>query len=127
MTPEKHYSYGIMLIGLLACVHQYVQKELNLQLPLLHAYLDDVLCMPIFLAIWRWEKQLLWKTVKLQSAEIVFLTCFIFVIFEGILPRFSVVYTSDWRDGLAYSCGSSIFYLLQKKSNFVQWTKKPLS
>ncbi len=113
MTTEKRYLTGILLIGLVAFGHQYLQKQFNLQIPWLHAYLDDILCMPLFLAIWRWEKQLFWRTFQLSRTEILFFTCFIFVLFEGILPRFSMVYTADWKDGLAYSCGSSIFYLLQ--------------
>jgi hypothetical protein len=113
MTPEKRYTATIFLMGLVAFGHQYMQKQFNLQIPWLHAYLDDILCMPLFLAIWRWEKQLFWRTFQLRRMEILFFTCFIFVLFEGILPHFSTAYTADWKDGLAYSCGSSIFYLLQ--------------
>ncbi|WP_367389593.1 hypothetical protein [Lewinella sp. LCG006] len=114
MTAKQHYSFAIALIGVIALVHQYSQKILHLSVPWMNAYLDDILCMPLFLAIWQWEKQLFWKTLYLRKKEIAFFTCFIFILFEGILPHYSMLFTADWRDGLAYCCGSSIFYLLQK-------------
>lgn len=125
MITEKRYISGILLIGLVALAHQYLQKECNLQLPWFHAYLDDILCMPLFLAIWRWEKQLFWKTFQLRKTEIFFFTIFIFVLFESILPHFFLVYTADWKDGIAYSCGSSIFYLLQNTVTLSDGQKSP--
>jgi hypothetical protein len=113
MKRDKSYFTSIIIIGFLALCHQYLQKQLSIQLPWLHAYLDDMLCMPLFLAIWRWEKQLFWKTDRLRKTEVIFFTCFIFILFEGILPRFSIAYTADWKDGLAYICGSSLFWILQ--------------
>lgn len=113
MKRFGNYEYGILLIGIIALLHQYLQKQLHWQFPYLHAYLDDVLCIPLFLALWRWERRYFWQVPRIAGREVSFFVIFVFVLFEGVIPRFTTSFTADWWDGVAYGLGGVLFWWLQ--------------
>lgn len=112
LSLRKYYS-GLAIIALLALSHQLLQKQFQLSIPFLHAYLDDVLSMPLFLALWNWERAYFWNKNFISKSEIILFTLFIFFLFEGIIPQYIPTFTADWTDGLAYALGSGIFWWLQ--------------
>jgi hypothetical protein len=103
-------KYGLPSILILAFSHQLLQKGADIQLPFLSSYLDDILCMPIFLSLWNWERQHLWNWKRLDKIDIVCFTLLVFLLFELILPRQLASCTADWWDGLAYAGGSSFYW-----------------
>lgn len=113
MKANQRYYRLIILVFLVALAHQILQKVFNVQIFLLHAYLDDFLCMPILLAIWQWERQLWWKKTSLHKFDLLYFTVFIFIFFEYIIPKFNTSFTADWYDGLAYGCGSLFYWTIQ--------------
>ena len=46
---------------------------------------------------------------------IIVMTLYYSVIFEFILPKFSLKYTADYYDVLCYGIGAILFYYHQKK------------
>jgi hypothetical protein len=47
---------------------------------------------------------------------LLFIGLYVSIIFEGVLPRLSPRYTSDWWDVAAYVGGSIFYYFFQLKS-----------
>lgn len=113
MNAQRFYQITIFSLLVLALAHQLLQKGFGIYLPFLHCYLDDVLAMPIILALWRWERNWWWRIPTLRKRDILFLTCVVIVLFEGMLPHYSTSYTADWADGIAYGAGSILFWWCQ--------------
>ncbi|MEL7425219.1 MAG: hypothetical protein AAFN81_19690 [Bacteroidota bacterium] len=117
MNASQRYHSAIFIIMCLALGHQVLQKGFNVYIPFLHSYLDDILAMPLLLALWRWERNWWWAVSDLRKRELLLFTLVVFCLFELILPKFSSAYTADWNDGLAYSAGSVLFWWCQPKQN----------
>lgn len=113
MKRLKPYYYWLIAFGVVAIGHQVLQKYYGIQLPWLHAYLDDLLAMPLILGLWRWERNLWWQEGTLRKRDIAGLTIVTFILFEFVLPSYSTAFTADWYDGLAYSGGSILFWWIQ--------------
>jgi hypothetical protein len=97
---------------LLFWVNQFVEKVLNLYLPWVHAYLDDLLAMPVVLGItlqiYRW--------IHPKKEKFVFTNWQIFIgfayfsfLFEILIPKWSTNFTADFRDVICYGLGAIIF------------------
>lgn len=112
MNRNRRNRWFFIILAV-AIVHQLLQKQFAIYIPFLHAYLDDVLCMPLLLALWAWERKLWFAAPAIKKWEIALLTLLVFILFEGILPLYSSAYTADWRDGLAYSGGSWLYWQLR--------------
>ncbi|WP_373522332.1 magnesium citrate secondary transporter [Aquiflexum sp.] len=80
-----------------------------------HAYLDDLLAMPVILGItlqvYRWIHPLKEKFVFSKIQVLVGWAYFSF-LFEFFLPRWSSTYTADIIDVLCYGLGAIAFYKL---------------
>lgn len=82
-------------------------------LPYIHAYLDDILCMPVVLSF----ALVFQRKIVLRQADYTFTIWHIVVaviycalVFEWWLPKRSDIYVSDPLDILCYSIGAFIFY-----------------
>lgn len=102
---------------MLATVNQILEKGFGVYLPVVHSYLDDLLCFPIVLtlglAMYRYFKANyelsgwhIWPTVIIYS-----------VYFEWYLPQTSAVYTADVFDVLMYALGALIFQRFINRSS----------
>ena len=100
----------------LALLHQVLQKVFLVQIPFLHSYLDDVLCIPIFLGIWNWERSIWWGKTTLSISEILALVVLVFIVFEWVVPKYDARFTADYWDGAAYLLGAGLYLLLRDKS-----------
>lgn len=99
-------------------LNQYLEKVKDIFIPYVHAYLDDLLAMPVVLGltlqIMRWfhQKRNLYIFTKVQiGIAIIYFT----IIFEVILPLKSDTYTRDWWDVVCYTIGAVAFYYLINK------------
>ena len=119
MNASRRYHFIILVIVGLACGHQLFQKGFDIHITFLHSYLDDVLAMPIFLALWRWEHRQWWRTSGLHKRDILLLTLLVFCLFELVLPNYISAYTADWNDGLAYCAGSGLFWWCHPRQSTV--------
>ena len=98
---------------LLFLLHQLLQKVFHLPIPIFDAYLDSFLSMPIVLTLLVVERRLLFKrgtSYRLNALDVVIVTLFVACIAELAFPAFSVRFTADWWDVVAYGLGSVLFY-----------------
>ena len=100
--------------------NQLLEKVFGISIPLVHRYLDDLLCFPVVLtfglAMYRFFKPdyrltpwHIWPVVIVYS-----------VYFEWYLPQTSTVYTADPVDVLMYLFGALIFqqFINRSRTNF---------
>ncbi len=100
-----------LLCVTLAATNQVLEKVFGVFIPVIHSYLDDLLCFPIVLTLglamyryfspnYRLTPWHIWPTVIIYS-----------VYFEWYLPQTSIAYTTDILDVLMYVLGSILFDL----------------
>jgi hypothetical protein len=114
-----------LLCVTLAATNQLLEKALGIFVPVVHSYLDDLLCFPIVLtlglAMYRYFKPNyeltawhIWPTVIIFS-----------VYFEWYLPRTSAVYTADALDVLMYMIGLMVFSYFINRDGAVGLSRIP--
>ncbi len=100
-------------------LHQITQKMLNFNLGCLDNYLDALLCMPILLGLLLQERQFIiakyfkstfQKSYHFSILEITLATIFFAIIFEEGFPKWSIYFTKDYWDYLAYLIGALLFH-----------------
>lgn len=103
----------------LLIVHQIMQKLLHWDLGFIDAYLDPFLSMPFLLGLILQERRCLivkyFNTFKpshyhFSILEITVATTCFAILFEEGFPRWSIHFTKDYWDYLAYMSGALIFY-----------------
>lgn len=104
-------------VFIICCVlfvlHQLLQKGLEISLPFIDSYLDNLLAMPIILTFLLVERRILFrrgKGYRLSAMDVVLATIYIVVIAEVVFPLLSDNFVTDWRDVIFYSLGSLIFW-----------------
>ncbi|WP_375578573.1 magnesium citrate secondary transporter [Marivirga tractuosa] len=109
----------VYLSILLFLVHQLIEKSFNYSIPILHAYLDDLVCMPIILGLGTQVIQWIHPVKDLYFLDknaIIITVIFYSILFEGILPFVNPsIYTADWIDIVLYALGGIMFYNLVSK------------
>ncbi|MHA6248621.1 magnesium citrate secondary transporter [Pontibacter sp. CAU 1760] len=100
----------------LFCLNQFLEQAQVYVWPL-HAYLDDLLCLPISLQIILAVQRAYFKNpaMVLPARHIAFAVIAYSVCFEWLLPLYKPVYTSDSWDVLAYAIGAVVFYTFLNK------------
>ncbi len=84
----------------------------GIYVPYLHAYLADLLCLPVVLTLvlaFRRYVVLGQPTHCLSAGQITLAIIYCSLFFEVWMPRLSERYTGDWRDVLAYALGGLAF------------------
>lgn len=86
--------------------------------PLYRAYCYDVLAVPIiaFIAL-KIQQYLTYKNTKyrFKAIHIIFITLYVSLVFEFILPYFNNKYTQDYYDVVAYGVGALFFLAFMNK------------
>lgn len=92
--------------------NQVLEKGFGIFVPIVHAYLDDLLAMPVILGItlqiYRWIHPLKNQFI-FKNQHIVVATTYVALMFEFVLPKFSSTYTADYWDILCYCLGAILF------------------
>ncbi|MGM0582727.1 MAG: hypothetical protein ACQETL_18765 [Bacteroidota bacterium] len=116
----KTLRHPLVLVSiLLFLVHQIIEKGFDYSVPILHAYLDDLVCMPIILGlgtqIIQWIHPV--KSLYFLDKNAIFITVIFYsILFEAILPSVnSSIYIADWIDVALYALGGFMFYNLVSK------------
>lgn len=113
-----------LMLGL----HQISQKAFGYNFGLLDNYLDPFLSMPILLGLILQERRFIHTkyfhsknqlNYHFSILEIVIATFFFAIIFEEVFPKWSVHFTKDYRDYLAYFVGAFIFLIFINKRKSV--------
>jgi len=122
---NKIWISCVLLVG----IHQISQKVFTYNLGFVDNYLDPFLSIPILLGLILQERQFLinkyFSTNKqtdyhFSILEIMLATIFFAVIFEEGFPKWSIYFTKDYWDYLAYFSGALVFYFFINKSGRVQ-------
>jgi uncharacterized membrane protein len=102
---------------LLAAANQLLERQ-GVHLPVVHAYLDDLLCFPIVFTVGLAGYRLLYSNNSyiLSPWQVWPVVVVYAVVFEWVLPSTSPVYTQDALDVVAYVVGTMVF---------MRWVNKP--
>ena len=101
----------------LASVNQLLEKGFGVFLPVVHSYLDDLLCFPIVLTLGLAMYRLFKPSYELSVWHIWPTVIIYSVYFEWYLPQTSTVYTADVMDLLMYVLGAMIFQRFINRSS----------
>ena len=98
-----------LLCLVLAIVNQILEKAFGVFIPVVHSYLDDLICLPIVLTLGLAVYRIVWPTYRLRLWHMIPVFVVYSIYFEWYLPQISLAYTSDLFDVLAYTGGLTIF------------------
>ncbi|MGD1843867.1 MAG: hypothetical protein ACFB10_00560 [Salibacteraceae bacterium] len=98
-------------------------EKLGIFLPYVHAYLDDIVALPITLTIALWVQRT-WvfrnPGYVLNWKHIAFTVIYFGLVFEWLLPKWSTVHHADPFDLIAYSVGGVLFSFFGQEKNLIQ-------
>ncbi|MFK8008649.1 MAG: hypothetical protein AB8H03_19985 [Saprospiraceae bacterium] len=101
---------------LLFIIHQFFQKILGWNFPILDSYLDPLLCLPIFMGLMLAERRFFLKKINHNKVytfsilEIIVIAIVLSIAFEEGFPRWSNRFTKDYFDYGFYFVGALFFY-----------------
>lgn len=102
----------------LAAINQTLEKGFGIFLPVIHNYLDDLLCFPIVLTLGLAAYRSVYPDYRLSWFHMLSVFIIYSVYFEWILPKQSSNFTADSVDVLMYGVGLAIFsYFINQNSN----------
>ena len=102
-----HPVFLICLI--LASVNQVLEKGFGVFIPIVHSYLDDLLCFPIVLTLGLAAYRTVWTSYKLTAWHVWPVVLIYSIYFEWYLPQKSTAYTADAVDVVMYVLGALLF------------------
>ncbi|MBI1287724.1 MAG: magnesium citrate secondary transporter [Flavobacteriales bacterium] len=109
---KQTLSNPIFLVAVaLAATNQLLEKAFGIFVPIIHSYLDDLLCFPIVLTLGLAMYRYFIPNYRLTAWHIWPILIIYSVYFEWYLPRTSNAYTSDVLDVLMYVLGAVMFNL----------------
>jgi hypothetical protein len=91
----------------------FIMRKLNHPLPFINGYVDDAIAIPVIANLGLWfQRVVIIKSnyYVLSKWHVVFITVYVALVFEGLLPRLSRAYTADWIDVMLYIIGGVFFY-----------------
>lgn len=99
-------------------LHQYFQKIVNVNIPVIDNYLDPLLFMPILLMLLKWERQLIFKSSQksFPLTDVISYFLIVSVVCEFLLPQWSDTMIGDPWDVVCYGVGSFIFVFINNKT-----------
>jgi hypothetical protein len=110
------FKVWYIIFWVLFLTHQLIQHYFKINIPFVHAYLDDVLFFTIILPIFQFVHFKLTNKKQLENVFIAILCVFFSVLVEFIFPYFSTKHTTDYFDFIAYFIGIVIYKILLEKS-----------
>ena len=100
-------------------IHQVTQKIFKWNFSFIDNYADPFLGMPVLLGVILQERRYFLsaflkksesKNYQFSATEVIVMTIFFAMLFEEGFSRWSVNFTKDYGDYLAYILGSIVFY-----------------
>lgn len=109
-------SISVALFGffVLAFCANWILQRNGIHIPLVHAYMDDLICIPVILFPFLFLYKMLVKNAILPLSYIISACVIICVVFELVLPSMHAHHTSDYVDMVLYAMGALLFYFMQK-------------
>ncbi|MGZ3874067.1 MAG: hypothetical protein ACXVJD_14190 [Mucilaginibacter sp.] len=97
----------------------FTTRKLGHPLPFVNGYIDDAIAIPVIanLALWFQRTVIIKNNYYVLSVwHVVFITAYVTLVFEGLLPWLSATYTADWRDVVLYVIGGVFFFGVMNKA-----------
>lgn len=118
MKQEAPVIILVLLSALLFCIHQYLQMQIQINIPFLDNYLDPFLLMPLILYALLWERRILLKNKTIDLSYTDILGYFLLMVLTGevLFPQISDKFTADYGDILAYALGTLTYVFVRKFS-----------
>jgi hypothetical protein len=113
----KTISQPLFLVFSALFIANQLIERMGIVIPIVHSYLDDLLCLPLTLTIALFIQQKITgsPTYLLSKNKIIFVWLFYSLYFEAWLPKVYSRYTADFLDVLVYGAGAFIFYIYLNK------------
>ena len=107
---RKTLSNPVFLLAVvLATVNQILEKGFGIFIPLIHSYLDDLLCFPIVLTLGLAAYRFFWPNYRLTTWHMLPVLLVYSVYFEIYLPSVTANATADIVDVVMYTIGLTVF------------------
>ncbi len=106
-----------LLFVFVGLAHQFLQKVLELNLPIADAYLDPLLLLPIVLQLMLWERRVIFRAppdYELEWWRVAALFLIVSVVAEIAFPLLSNKFTADPYDVVCYGLGAGLYYWIRK-------------
>jgi len=106
------------ILGCLIWLLVFAARIFRHPLPYVNGYITDAFAVPVIANIALWlQRMFIIKSnyYVLSPMQVAFLVLYISLLFEGLLPMISKIYTADWIDVLLYVFGGIFFYVLMNK------------
>lgn len=99
-------------------IYKFIQLTYP-SIPFVHAYLEDVLAIPIVLKSAEFIIRLIpgKQDFRVRIMDVVVTTLMFSIYFEWWIPKVDLRFTSDLYDLIAYACGAGIFLFLLSAPN----------
>ena len=102
----------------LATTNQILEKGFGIYIPIVHSYLDDLLCFPIVLTLGLAMYRLFKPDYRLSLMHMLPVLLTYSIYFEWYLPSVSTNATSDPLDVVMYIIGLMVFgYFINRNDN----------
>ncbi len=106
------------VIGCITWAIVITTRKLGHPLPYINGNINDAFAIPVIANLGLWFKRIF--IIKnnhyiLSSRQVTFIVVYVTLIFEGLLPLISKLYTADWIDVLLYIIGGVFFYKVMNK------------
>jgi hypothetical protein len=116
------------VIGCLTWLIVLTTRKLGHPLPYINGHINDAFAIPVIANLGLWfQRVFIIKSnyYVLSPLQVIFIVGYVSLVFEGLLPLISKIYTADWIDVLLYIFGGLFFYVVMNKPAGTS-TKQPL-
>lgn len=96
----------------------FASRKLHHPIPYINGYITDVFALPVIATLALcFQRVVVFKSnfYTLSKWHVVFITVYVSLAFEVLLPWLSKTYTGDWVDVLLYVVGGIFFYRVMNK------------
>src|ERR1700744_6562195 len=96
----------------------FITRKIGHPIPYINGYIDDLIAIPVIANLGLWfQRVIIIKSnhYTLSVWHITFITIYVTLVFEVLLPHLSKIYTADWIDAVLYILGGIFFYKVMNK------------
>lgn len=114
---SKSLSYILFIVFFAAFSINWLLQRNGIHVPVLHAYMDDFICVPVVLfpVLLIYRKWIAKSDSYVLPIGYIISTCLILsLVFEIVLPIKNTNHTSDPMDMFLYGIGGVLFWFMQK-------------
>jgi len=106
------------ILGCITWIIVLTMRKVGRPVPFINGYINDAFAIPVIANLGLWFQRVF--IIKnnyyvLAPWQVIFITAYVSILFEGILPLYIKAYTADWIDVLLYAIGGLFFYFIMNR------------